>query len=309
MRKLLVIKLSALGDFVSSFRSFDAIRQHFPDAEITLLTTRTFQRLAVASKWFNRVWVDERPAIGQMHQLFSLRARMIAADFDLVIDLQNTERSSLYYHMLFPRQPLWSGVAQGCAHRYTRRDQRRNHAIDREAVQLGQLGLSPLERPNLEWLNKAFGSKNHRITPQTLLLAPGYAPALKKSTWPVHTYAEAVNRLVKCGWQVVLTGTKEDIPHNRRIRKLCTEVRDLTDQVNLLELAVLGQQAGYAFGNDNGIMRLLANCGCRSVMIQRTQQNSSIPPTAQHVKTLQHEDIRFIELEDVLKIFGNPAKA
>ena len=301
MQRVLVIKLGALGDFVLSFRSFETIRQHFPDAEITLLTTRPFQRLAVASKWFNRVWVDERPKVGQIHQFFSLRARIIAADFDLVIDLQNTDRTSLYYHMLIPKQPLWSGIARGCAHRYTPRLQRKNHAIDREVMQLAQLGMAPLDRPDLSWLNKAFGSKSHRITAQTVLLASGHALISRDRSWPIASYAEVINRLVERGAQVVLIGTKDDVPHNRRLKNLCTEVRDLTDQVNLLELAVLGQQAGYALGNDNGIMRLLANCGCQSLMLLSAAHKNAASPAARHVKTLQNADINLIEVDNVLK--------
>ncbi len=302
MRNLLIIKHGALGDFISSFRSFTAIRQHFPNAEITLLTTRPFQRLAVASKWFNRVWVDERPKVGQVHQFFSLRARIIAANFDLVIDLQNTERTSLYYHMLISHQPLWSGMASGCAYPLSRRMQRKSHGIDREAAQLTQLGITPLEQPDLSWFNQAVGSKNYRVTAQTLLFAPGHAPAPAAKCWPAEYYVEAANTLIKYGWQIVFIGTKEDVQHNRRIRNLCTEVRDLTEEANLLELAVLGQQAGFALGNDNGVMRLLANCGCRSLILLA----GGVAPAVRHVDTLQHEDIRLIEVEDVLKILGKP---
>ena len=302
MQKLLIIKFGAFGDFISSFRSFAAIRQHFPQAEMTLLTKRPCQSLAIASKWFNRVWIDDRPAVGQMHQFFSLRARMIAANFDLVIDLQNTERTNLYYHLLIPQQPLWSGGARGCSNRLSRREQKKHHAIDREATQLAQLGIAPLEQPNLNWMSRAAGHKNHRITAQTLLLAPGYAPAQKTKCWPAERYAEVANRLVERGWQIILIGTKDDIQHNRRIRRLCHEVRDLTEETNLVELAMLGQQAGLALGNDNGVMRLLANCGCQSLFLLA----DAIAPAAQHVDTLQREDIRLIEVEDVLKMVGEP---
>ena len=302
MHKLLVIKQGGLGDFILAFRSFQVIRQHFPDAEITLLTTRPFQRLAVASKWFNRVWVDERPKVGKMHQLFSLRARIIAAEFDLVIDLHNSERTSLYYHMLFPYQPPWSGMTRGCSHRCGRRKRQNYHAIAREVAQLAQLDLTPVDYPDLSWLNRAFGSKSLRITRQNLLLAPGCAPTQNRKSWPVESYAEVANLLVERGWQIILIGTKADIAHNRQIRNLCSEVRDLTDQINLLELAVLGQQAGYALGNNNGVMRLLANCGCRSLILQHSDKT----PLAKHVKTLHRDDIRLIESADVLSVLDKP---
>src|SRR5262249_34517446 len=48
-RKILVIKLSALGDFVQALGPASAIRQHHAEDEITLLTTRAFTALAQQS--------------------------------------------------------------------------------------------------------------------------------------------------------------------------------------------------------------------------------------------------------------------
>ncbi|MDP7425565.1 MAG: ADP-heptose--LPS heptosyltransferase, partial [Rhodospirillales bacterium] len=41
-KKILVIKLGALGDFVQAAGPFAAIRRHHQDAEITLLTAPAF---------------------------------------------------------------------------------------------------------------------------------------------------------------------------------------------------------------------------------------------------------------------------
>ena len=60
--RILVIKLSAFGDFVLSIASFQAIRAHHPDAAITLLTTAPYRRMAEASGCFDSVWIDPRPA-------------------------------------------------------------------------------------------------------------------------------------------------------------------------------------------------------------------------------------------------------
>ena len=46
IRKVLVIKLSAVGDFVLAFPAFERIRAAHRDAKITLLTTPPFEGLA-----------------------------------------------------------------------------------------------------------------------------------------------------------------------------------------------------------------------------------------------------------------------
>ena len=60
---VLVIKLSALGDFILSLGAFQAIRAHHPDARMTLLTTGPFRSLAEASGCFNEKWIDDRPPL------------------------------------------------------------------------------------------------------------------------------------------------------------------------------------------------------------------------------------------------------
>ncbi len=60
MKKILVIRLGALGDFVLSFGPFAAIRAQHPEAHITLLTTAPFARLGRLSPWFDAVVIDPR---------------------------------------------------------------------------------------------------------------------------------------------------------------------------------------------------------------------------------------------------------
>ena len=59
--RILVIKLGALGDMVQAFGPFQAIRRHHGHAHITLLTTAPFAEFAMATGWFDEVWVDARP--------------------------------------------------------------------------------------------------------------------------------------------------------------------------------------------------------------------------------------------------------
>ena len=59
--KILVIKLSALGDFVLALAAMKKIRQAHSKAHISLLTTPPFEALAKASPYFNAVDIDGRP--------------------------------------------------------------------------------------------------------------------------------------------------------------------------------------------------------------------------------------------------------
>ncbi len=91
--KVLVIKLSAVGDFVLAFPAFERIRAAHPEADITLLTTPPFQALALASPYFERVETDGRP-VGAAAWL-ALIGRLRRERYDRVYDLQVNDRTNL----------------------------------------------------------------------------------------------------------------------------------------------------------------------------------------------------------------------
>ena len=59
--KILVIKLSALGDFIQALGPMAAIRKHHPEAHITLLTTKMFRIFGENCGYFDDILIDERP--------------------------------------------------------------------------------------------------------------------------------------------------------------------------------------------------------------------------------------------------------
>ena len=111
IKKILVIKLGALGDFVQALAAMKHIREAHPAAHITLLTTPPFEALARASPYFNAVEPDGRSAgIGET---LSMISRLRAANYDRVYDLQTSSRSNFYFQLLRPFPPEWSGIAVG----------------------------------------------------------------------------------------------------------------------------------------------------------------------------------------------------
>src|SRR5262249_15408538 len=109
--KILVIKLSALGDFVLALAAMKKIRQAHPKAHISLLTTPPFESLAKASPYFNAVFTDGRPE--GFAQWLALRRRLRAANYTRVYDLQTSAQSNRIFQIMRPNPPPWSGIAFG----------------------------------------------------------------------------------------------------------------------------------------------------------------------------------------------------
>jgi ADP-heptose:LPS heptosyltransferase len=248
MRRILVIKHGALGDFVQCFAAFSAIRAHHADAETSLLTTAPYVDLARASPWFDRIVVDARPRFWNLPALRALRRRLTG--FDMVYDLQTSQRSTRYFQLIGQPKPLWSGIAPGGSHPHADAARNRLHTRERLAGQLRDAGIEDLPVPDLAWLR---GAAKMALPPDFVLLVPGAAAHRPEKKWP-HFAALAAQLARPC---VVVGGAGEGVPGGL----------DLTGQTTLPELAAIAARASLAIGNDTGPMHLAAALGVPCVVL------------------------------------------
>src|SRR5579864_6696610 len=75
-RRILVIRLSAFGDFIQSLGPMAAIRRHHQGDRISLLTTRPLAGFAQELGLFDEVVVDERPRPFAPSGWLALRRRL-----------------------------------------------------------------------------------------------------------------------------------------------------------------------------------------------------------------------------------------
>ncbi|MBM3525397.1 MAG: glycosyltransferase family 9 protein, partial [Alphaproteobacteria bacterium] len=190
---ILVIKLGALGDVAQALGAFQAIRDHHRGRRVVLLTTPPFATLFKTCPWFDAVWVDPRQPFWRLAWL-ELRRRLRAARFSRVYDLQTTSRSSWYFTMLAPGpRPEWVGIARGASHRHA--DPRRDfiHTRQRLAGQLAVAGLTPIDAPDLTWLDA--DPDRFALPSRFALLVPGASPHRPEKRWPASSFAELAARL------------------------------------------------------------------------------------------------------------------
>lgn len=262
--RILVIKLGALGDFVQAFGPFAAIRQHHPDAEITLLTTRPFAALAVASPWFDHVWVDDKPKMWQVPGVLRLRKRLNSGRFERVYDLQTSDRSSWYYRLM-GQSVDWSGIAAGCALPHANPERDAMHTVERQAEQLAMAGIESVPRADLSWADGDVG--RFGLPHPFALLCPGGAAHRPAKRWPADNFAAIAQWLAARGITPVLLGTQAERAEIDAIHAACPQSVSLTGKTQFLDILGLGRQAVLALGNDTGPMHLIAATQCPSVVL------------------------------------------
>jgi ADP-heptose:LPS heptosyltransferase len=299
--RILVIKHSALGDFVLATASFQAIRRAHPHAWIVLLTTKPYVAMAEASGLFDAVWTDPRAGLMRPLAMLGLIARLRRACFDRVYDLQRSQRTATYFQLLRLsrpwRPPEWVGPASGASHRTTGHTEHR-HIAEREAEQLRTAGIE-VGAPDLDFLDSDLASFD--LPDRIALLVPGGAPHRPAKRWPAANFAELGRYLAGQGITPVLIGTKAEAKEIAQIREACPAARDLHGRTGFADLAALGRRALVAVGNDTGPMHLIAAAGGPSVVLFSHESDPQrISPRGPWVAVRRKPSLQDLPVEEVI---------
>jgi ADP-heptose:LPS heptosyltransferase len=299
LRRVLVIKLSALGDFILSIASFQAIRRAHRDAEIVLLTTAPYETLARATGCFDDIWIDARPALSRPRTWLALSRRLRRGRFDRVYDLQRNDRTAWYFRLLGRDKPEWVGKAGGASHRYIEGPGEPRHITEREAEQLRLAGIERAPWPDLSFVDCDL--KRFDLPARYAILVPGGAPHRPRKRWPADRYAELARYLAAQGVIPILVGTDAESDEIDAVAQACPEAMNLRGRTSLLELAALARDATVAVGNDTGPMHLVAASGVPVVSLFSGESDPrKIAPRGPHVTVLRHDDLTDLPVSEVL---------
>ncbi len=317
MRRILVIKFGALGDFAQVFHAMSTIRQAHPDAEITLLTTPPYKVLAEASGLFDHIDTDGRPK-GWAAWL-RMAARLRRARYDRVYDLHTSKGSTRLWWALLPKPPEWSGIARFGSHPQTRPDRNGMHNLDRMADQLHVAGIGPAypdghaPPSDLTFAVKAslakakgegFATVGARfgLTPPFALLVPGASASRPEKLWPTERYAELAAALIARGVHVGVLGGPDQATMAAEIKRVAPDAVDLTGaKTDQLDFAGLGAEALLCVGNDTGPTHMATYAGAPGVMLLSTRVSNPAHVGPRTMTLLSAPDLDTIATADVLR--------
>lgn len=301
IKKILVIKLSALGDFVLALAAMKKIREAHKRAHITLLTTPPFEGLAKSSPYFNAVETDGKP--NGPGEWLALRSRIKKAKYDRVYDLQTSSASNRIFQMLRPFPPEWSGIALGCGLPHKNSHRNSMHTLERQADQLKYAGIWPdaptepgsAPPPDLSWvLRKAPQERpvagGVMPRPYVLFIPGGSAHRLDKR-WPVDRYGELGKILYDRGFDIVILGGPQESAEARQIQRYVGKARDLTGRTDFARIAILGAKAALVVGNDTGPLHLAAATGAPTIVLFSRASDPNLSAPRGHVAVLQADNL------------------
>ena len=306
IKRVLVIKLGALGDFAQAFGVMAEIRAAHPDAEITLLTTPPYEEVSRDSGLFDRIETDGRVrGIGDYWRVFT---RLRRARYDRVYDLHTSSRTAWYHVFFWPRIPDWSGISPGTRFNQTRPDRTTLHNLDRLWDQINVAGIGKVypvgeaPAPDLSWAIRAAGEdvvERFSLKPPYALLAPAASVTGDAKRWPLERYAALAAWLAARGITPVVVGGPGEREVAAFIRERAPETVDLTGRTRVVDLAGLAAQARLMVGNDTGPTHWGAYAGAAGLMLMSVISRVGHCEPRARLQTLTVDDLKDLPVETV----------
>jgi ADP-heptose:LPS heptosyltransferase len=299
-RRILIIKLGALGDFIQALGPIPEIRRHHTDDHLSLLTTGRYAQIARHTGLFDRIMVDRRPRSFDLRGWLELRHLLRDGDFDRVYDFQTSDRSNIYSWLLRPgRHTEWSGTAWRCSHPHANLERDRLHTMDRQAEQLLMAGVYPVslvpQLPAVGTLPAALAGRRF------VLLIPGSSPGRPEKRWPAERFGEAARRLLDAGYLPVIVGVAGEDALGGTIRAFCPEAINLVGRTDVAGLAALARAAELTIGNDTGATHVAAAGGHSVVVLfSRASSPSLCAPRGSSVRVLIEPNLSALPVETVI---------
>ena len=284
LKKILVIRLGALGDLLLSFAPFSAIRTHHSGAHITLLTRPEYVELMGASPWFNAIKCDGKKY--NPLSLWHLRRWILSQNFDYIYDLQTSGRSTRYLKMLYPHHIASNSIWHKSSECHDSVERTKLHTIERQKQQLALSGIFVEGDFDKNWLIKNLdGGKNingknflqkHKIKCPYALLIPGGSAHRPEKQYGAENYGMLAKMIRENNILPIIIGTKLEANIATTITNICPDAIDMTGKTSLFELAFLAKNADFAIGNDTGPMHLISLMDCKSIVLFSNMSDPSL---------------------------------
>ncbi|MEI8289507.1 MAG: glycosyltransferase family 9 protein [Verrucomicrobiota bacterium] len=275
---ILLIRLKSIGDVVLTLPAVNAIRDNFPDAKITFLTSLENASLLAGFKAVDKVISLDRKLFrsGNPFKIFPSLGRLLRAlrkgHFDLVLDFQGYGETAWLTRITGASQRWGSVYGRGRDWAYTLGVPRQNqlHHAERNLAILhaGRLPVVNLRNafdlpPTAAVAAKDFFQRNQLDPTRSTLFLQPFTSSPDKD-WPLENYLQVAKHWQAQGWQIIFGGG----PNDRAGLECALAGRFITSSgVSLLVTGGLMQLSTLVLGGDTGALHLAVALNCKVLML------------------------------------------
>jgi 3-deoxy-D-manno-octulosonic-acid transferase/heptosyltransferase-1 len=287
--KILIIKLSSIGDVVHALPFLEAVKNRHPASHIDWLIEEEASQIISGHPLINRIIVSKRKS-WEKEVLIPLKLKKTfseAKDFykdirtssyDIVVDLQGLFRSGFLAAISKGKRKIgMSGGREGASFFLNEPPvpvDYNQHAIDRylklAAFLDCETGCFKGEIPVFEKDRKKADEILLSFRKSKQIIAINPMAKWKTKLWEPDKFSELALRLVEAGdYEVIFTGSASDRPVIDNILGKTGKdgMMNLAGMTNLKELAHIYSKCSVLICTDTGPMHIAAAMGCRVVAL------------------------------------------
>ena len=297
--RIIVIKHGSIGYFVMAFRAMKSIRDHFSSSHITLVTTNLINELFNQIPYFDEIIIDDRKSIFKTFNYFIYLKKINA---ELVIDLQNSERTQ-YYHfftrIFYPKITINS--ARKFSHlNYKLPKHGSEHVIEGLKNQLNLLNIKHSLISDINWLRKH--DFVNPIKKKFALFIPGTSKNGIKKQWSPKNFSMLSQLINKVGLEVVIAGAPTDRDIIKDITKLSPKIIKLDEYYDFPNFINLCDNASIIISVDTGPAHIAAYSNTPLIwIIKSSSYTITNKPYSKNTTIIEAKDINSINADVVFK--------
>lgn len=301
--RILIIRGGGIGDFILTLPAMYALRKHYLNSYIEVMTHLRFFKLVENKFYANSACSIDQAALSQ----FFLQGGNVSImkdyfkSFDLILsyvpdkddifqkNLERVNKKKIVFHASFPET------------------QTKQHIIDHLLTPVKNLGIKiDINSPQifLKDEHKNCASNffvDNRLADKVLALHPG-SGSLKKC-WNVQNFADIINWWMdKHGKVLIICGEADEQIAGECKNLLIDEKFVIAKNIELVNLASLIARCNCYIGNDSGITHLAAAVGTKTVALFGPTDQTIWGPRGRNVKIIRIDTFSLNKVKDVLNV-------
>jgi lipopolysaccharide heptosyltransferase II len=272
-KRILIIKITAIGDVILSVPSIKAIRNNFPDAFISVLVGVESRRVLKKCPYIDEIILYDRKGKDRGFKgLIKISSIVRKKAFDISIDLQNNRASHLI---------AWIGSVP---RRFGYSNRKLGFLVNNKLKYLN-IGAGPVEEQfrilKKAGINTAGASKRLEIWPgkedfsyiesilkdewvreNQILVGMNIGGSWKTKRWPLKYFAKLSDMLAARDIRVVITGSRAESDLAEEFNRLArAKVINVTGRTNITQLAALIKKCRVYVTSDSAPMHISSAMG------------------------------------------------
>lgn len=269
MKKLLVIRLGALGDLLHAGASVQAVKAANPELEIHWLTSPTYATWLGTMPGVDRVWPYDKAA--GWGGLWRLAQQLRAVGFDGVVNLHPSFKTGLLTQLIGPCRTVVYRKEKLKLKGQAQRALTRRHAVADFYAPFMQLmpgqpaGVAPLHWP------QAASPLVKLVEQRWIGLIPGVGAKRANRAWEPAAYADLMRELLKSHptARILLMGGPDETTLAEALQMILSDerVENHCGRHDIAGTAALLAQCDLVIGGDTGPLHLAAAVGAPLVAI------------------------------------------